>query len=75
MKPDLSSGSSVESYVAGMTWAQLVLDYAAVMTVAAHCVPDAAVNTLHSSSHLLLKSTTIARGGHYYSILKHLATL
>lgn len=70
VKPDLSSGSSVESYVVGMTRAQLVLDSAAVMTVTAHCAPDAVVNTLHSSSHLFLKSTTIAWGGHDYFILK-----
>lgn len=75
VKPDLSSGSSVESYVVGMTRAQLVLDSAAVMTVTAHCAPDAVVNTLHSSSHLFLKSTTIAWGGHDYFILKSLVTL
>lgn len=74
-KPDLSSGSSVESYVAGMTRAQLVLDCAAVMTMAAHWAPDAVVNTSHSSSHLFLKSTTTAWGGHYYSILKRLVIL
>ena len=73
-KPDLSSGSSVESYVAEMTWAQLVLDYATATTKIAHCAPDAVVNTSHLSSHLFLKSTTIAWGGRYYSILKHLMT-
>lgn len=74
-EPALSSGSSVESYMANMTWAQLVLDCATIITLAACRAPDAMVSTLHASSHLLLKSTTIVGGGHYYSTLNHLVRL
>lgn len=74
-EPALSSGSSVESYVAEMTRAQLVLDYATVITMAAHCDPDAIVNTWHSSSRSFPKSTTVVWGGYYYSTLKHMVRL